>query len=234
MASTFPTTIDIIPQFLDITQADASLLDAFQVAMRAGDFATANLTLEQIASYGQKIVTAERLNQLRDALLALETFWTTTIEPYLLSKQVIWQAYVDQFDYKDTWSSSTSYLKNNIVKYTYEGFDRLYLAKINNSNKVPTNTIYWLDITFRGAKGDNGQDGTSFSFEWLPDTNYLPNTIISYGTSWYIALQENVNVTPQEGAIWDLILSFPQPIYPMQADQPSGQQSGEIWFQLLT
>lgn len=233
MASTFPTTIDNIPQFLDITQSDASLLSAFQTAMLSGDFGTAILALEQIPNYSQKIISAERANQLRDCILAIENFFNTTIYPYLQSRQVIWESFIGQFGYIDTWVSSTPYLKNNIVKYSVNGFDKLYIAKSDNTNKVPTNATYWLDITFRGVKGDNGQDGTSYSFEWLQDVEYLPNTIVSYGTSWFISLQTNTNVTPQEGAIWSLVLSFPQPIYPLQTEQPSGQQSGELWFQLI-
>ena len=67
MASTFPTSIDIIPQWLNVTTTDATLLNEFQNAMRIGDFSTANAKLIQIENYSQKVINATNLNKLRDS-----------------------------------------------------------------------------------------------------------------------------------------------------------------------
>src|SRR5574344_823080 len=123
MASTFPNQIDNIPSFLDVTQSDAQLLSTFQTAMRNGDFNTANLTLQQISNYNQKIVSAERLNKLRDAILAIENFYNTTVYTYIENKQTEWQNIINQFSYQGDWNNSTQFLTNNIVKYNINGQD---------------------------------------------------------------------------------------------------------------
>lgn len=234
MASTFPNQIDDIPSFLDVTQSDAQLLSTFQTAMRNGDFNTANLTLQQISNYNQKIVSAERLNKLRDAILAIENFYNTTVYPYIENKQTEWQNIINQFSYQGDWNNSTQFLTNNIVKYNINGQDYLFLCLLQNSGQSVTNTTYWRKLTIQGVKGDNNTDTTSFSFEWNPSTTYQPNTIVAYVNAWYVALQTNINSQPSEGStMWQQVLVFPQPIYPIQSTQPISQQIGELWFEVI-
>ena len=234
MASTFPNQVDNIPLFLDVTQTDAQLLNTFQTAMRNGDFSTANLTLQQINNYNQKIVSAERLNQLRDAILAIKNFYNTTVYTYIDNKQQEWQAIINQFTYIGDWNNATQYLVNNIVKANIDGQNYLFLCLIANSGQSVTNTTYWKQLTIQGVKGDNNTATTSFSFEWSSATTYQVNTIVAYTNAWYVALQQNVNSQPSEAStIWEKVLTFPQPIYPIQSAQPIGQQIGELWFEVI-
>jgi len=98
--STFPQQVDVINEFLDITVDDSVLLTEFQNAIRSGALSLANSILIQIENYDKKIVNASRLNEMRSAILSMEQFYGTDIEPYLDTKQIEWQGIIDRFSYQ--------------------------------------------------------------------------------------------------------------------------------------
>lgn len=236
MSSTFPTTIDNIPSFLDVTTADATLLSQFETAIQSGNFTLASSILSQIQNSDQKIITASRLNQLRDAILALEQFYSSDIVTYVNQKQAEWQAIVDRFGYIADFSPSVPYIKNNIVSYSANGNKDLYICKVNTlAGILPTNTIYWLKFTIVGMRGDSGSNGVSFSFDWSSSFLYSANTIVTYNGEWWYSTQSNQNQVPIEGSsVWEKVMSAPQEHYPIQTAQPTNQVTGDLWFKLLT
>lgn len=67
-------------------------------------------------------------------------------------------------------------------------------------------------------------------------TSYSTGNIAAYGGNWYISLQDaNLNHTPTGdsiGVYWDILISN-QKQYPIQAEQPTGQEIGDLWFQVV-
>lgn len=233
--STFPQQIDVIAEFLDVTSSDSVLLNSFQDAIRAGNLTLANSILVQIPNYSQKILSAQRFNELRSAILAVEQFYGTDIQPYLTTKQAEWQTIIDRFSYKGDYNGSTQYEINNIVKYSYLGLDKLYICtSIPPIGTVPTNTAYFRVFTIRGEKGASGT-GSTFDFEWDSGYPYNVNTIVVYENKWWNCSVANTNQTPSDvSSYWSLVLDVTQPNFPVQADEPIGQAVGELWFQILS
>lgn len=237
MASTFPTRLDVIPLFLDITQADSANLNNYQDAIRNGNFTSALQYLNLIANANQKIIKAERLNKLRDCILAVEDFYLNDIQSYITTKQSAWTNRINQFSYIGSFSSSITYDRDNMVSYTTsDGVTKMYKANVDSVPRgtLPTNTNYWQVITIQGARGETTTSQTIFGYDWDSAFPYTENYIVIYGTSWWISTQSNTNQTPQSGSqYWTEILNFSPMIYPMQSTQPTNQTTGEFWFRLL-
>ena len=233
--STFPQQVDVINEFLDITVDDSVLLTEFQNAIRSGALSLANSILIQIENYDKKIVNASRLNEMRSAILAMEQFYGTDIEPYLDAKQIEWQGIIDRFSYQGDYNGSTQYAINNIVKYSSLGLEKLYICtEIPPIGTLPTNTSYFRVFTIRGEKGASGT-GSTFDFEWDSGYPYNVNTIVVYENKWWNCSVANTNQTPSDGSsYWSLVLDVTQPNFPVQADEPIGQGIGELWFQVLS
>lgn len=74
MATTFPQQIQTFTEKYDITASDASALKLYQQAMESGNVALAAVYLGQIASYRNKIITADEMNTLLDTCEAVQTY----------------------------------------------------------------------------------------------------------------------------------------------------------------
>lgn len=235
--TTFPESVDEFEQFLDITTTDYSLIKEYQEALGSGDVTTAQSVLSQIPQATQKIISSMRLNQLRDAILAMEKFYSTTdISGYINSKQTEWQNIINQFDYIGTYNATTQYSKNNIVDFTYNGVKKLYLNIYESVTPIDTNPLnetYWRVFTIQGQKGDNGV-GATFAFTWDGSVNYTTNTIVVWDNAWWNCTQANSNQQPQDGSdYWQLVLNVTQAIYPVQGSIPTNMQEGELWFKVV-
>ena len=236
MASTFPNQIDNIPLFLDVTQNDGELLKSFESYMQLNDFENATNILNQIENASQKILSAERINKLRDCIIALEEFYGLNIQNYIEEKQSQWQAIIDKFKYMGEYSSNTQYSINNIILYRDNGTDKLYIRTKGDeqSNKPPTDTNYWRPLTLKGERGITKNLETTFYFDWTLEQTYAVNSIVSRNGEWWIALKENLNSEPMEGNTdWQLVMRAMQTLYPIQSDQPLSQQEGERWFEVI-
>lgn len=236
MASSFPSQIDSIPLFLDVTNEDGDLIKQFEQYMAINDFSNANEVLKRIANVDQKIISAERLNKLRDCIIALEKFYGDNIENYITNKQSQWQGIIDQFKFIGTYSSSIQYKINNIVLFQYNGDYQLYIRTNGDglANKPPTDTNYWRVLTIKGERGITTSGETTFYFDWETNQTYAVNSIVSHNSQWWVALKENINSEPMEGNTnWQLVMIAMQTLYPVQEDQPLAQQIGELWFEVI-
>ena len=236
MPSTFPNQIDNISLFLDINSSDGSLIKEFETYMANNDFLNASIVLNKIENVDQKIITATRMNQLRDCIIALEQFYGSDIESYISNKQNQWQSVVDQFKFIGTYSSSYQYKVNNIVSFQLNGEYLLYIRTYGDgiSNKPPTDTNYWRVLTVKGERGISTDNSTTFYFDWISSQTYSVNSIVSRNNKWWIALKQNINSEPVEGSLdWQLVMSSMQAIYPIQSSQPLSQNVGELWFEVI-
>lgn len=227
----FPSGVDTFQQWLNITATDGPLIKQYMEAMEAGNTTLANQILSQIPSGTQKIIKANDLNKMVQALLAVERFYGTDVEDYIADKQQEWTDIIDQFTYQGNWNNGTAYLKNNMVSYTIYGIKYIYIAISNVPiGTIPTNTQYWRIITIQGQRGISGA-GLSYRQEWNVSSLYNTNDAVTYSGALWMAINNSQGQEPVSGSsYWKLIMSLATTTYPIQDTQPTNQIPGELWF----
>lgn len=227
----FPQNEDQFTTWLDITASDGPLILQYQNALQAGNITLANQILSQIPSGTQKLIKAVDLNKYSEAILALERFYNGDIQPYIESKQQSWTNTINQFRYRGTWSSGTTYQVNNLVSYTTSDITLIYIATSTPPRgTVPTNTRYWRPMTIRGPQGNSGV-GLSYRQEWNVSTQYQINDAVTYDGVLWAALQNNKSIQPgTNSSIWKSIITFETATYPIQDTEPQGLVEGDLWF----
>lgn len=227
----FPNDLDTFLTYLNITATDGPLIKQYMDAMNAGNQVLANQILAQIPSASQKIIKATDLNKLTQAMLAVERFYHTDIEPFVENQQVEWLNVINQFNYEGIWTTGTTYQKNNIVTYTLNGLTLLFLAtQTVPVGTPPSNSTYWRVLTIQGLQGASGQ-GLAYRQEWIVAENYQTNNAVTYNGSLWMALQPSTNIEPGTNEqYWKLVMGLEATTYPIQATQPAAQNEGELWF----
>ena len=227
----FPSGVDQFMTFLNIVASDGPLIAQYQAAMEAGNQTLAEQILAQIPSASQKIIKATDLNKLTQAMLALERFYQTDIQPYVENKQESWLSVINQFSYQGVWSSGTSYEVNNFVSYTVSGLTLLYVATATPPvGTLPTNQQYWRLLTIQGQQGQSG-GGLSYRQEWNVSTQYQVNNAVTYDGALWMALQASQGREPSSNPqYWKLVMSLEATTYPIQPTQPTAQTLGALWF----
>lgn len=223
--------IDSFTTWLDIIASDGALVLQYQQAMQAGNTVLANQILAQIPSATQKIIKATDLNKMTQAILAVERFYQTDVEPYIQEQQANWLEIIQRFSYKGEWASGTTYEVNNFVSYTVSGATLIYLATSNPPvGTPPTNTNYWRLLSIQGQQGPSGE-GVSYRQEWNSSAQYYTDDTVTYGGALWIATQNSQGQTPQSGSqYWKLVMSLGLTTYPIQDSEPTGQEVGGLWF----
>lgn len=227
----YPGNLDTFTQWLNIVASDGPLIQQYLTAMNAGNQTLANQILTQIPSASQKIIKATDLNKMSQAILAVERFYKTDIQPYVQTQQESWLNTINQFSYQGVWASGTSYLQNNIVSYTNSGLQFLFLATATPPlGTPPTNTSYWRVLTIQGQQGTSGP-GLTYMQEWNSSTAYNTNDAVTHSGGLWMALQPSTNVQPGTNeSFWRLIIPIINTTYPIQSTQPLTQSQGDLWF----
>ena len=227
----FPNSLDQFTTWLNIVATDGPLIAQYQSAMEAGNITQANQILTQIPQGTQKIITATSLNALSQAMLAIERFYLTDIEPYIDNLQESWTNTIQQFSYKGTWENGTSYATNNMVSYTVSGVNLIYIATRNPPvGTAPTNTQYWRLLTIQGQQGVSGT-GLSYRQEWNSGTSYSVNDAVTYDGAIWMALQANQNRLPDSSPqYWQIVMDIDTATYPIQDTVPTNLQVDGLWF----
>lgn len=229
----FPEAVDVFVQMLDIVASDSTNLAEYQSAMEAGNVVQAHEALANITNGTQKLLTAEKINKIFNSVEALERFLASDIVPYITQLQTNWQAEINKFIYRGNYSSSTSYVVNNVVSYTVGTYKYLYICIKNAKGKVPTNTTYWQQLTIVGLRGISGE-AMSFLYEWNSITEYVAQDCVSYNGKLWGCLQTNTNSEPSStNTNWEELMSINSVQYPVQASEPVSQEAGDLWFQVV-
>lgn len=233
--TTFPDSIQTFTNFLNITVSDATLIQQYQTAVQSGDFETAQNVYAQIPNADQKIISALKLNTIINTCEALENFYKTDVQPYVENKQVEWENIINLFTYKGTYNPTTTYSKNNFVNYVYNGVNYVYIATTNPPlGTDPSNTTYWRVLSVRGEKGDSGE-GLSFLGEWDSTVHYTTQNVVTYGNYVWASIEANNNQAPYEGSqYWENIGSIRPREIPVQEGTPSQQETGDLWFRIVS
>ncbi len=233
--TTFPNAIDGFLQMQDLNAEDMPLVKQYQSYMLAGNLVAASQVLSQIPNGANKLISALKYNQLRDAVLATERFYKTDVQPFVRERQKEWQAIIDKFDYKGTFQSTYTYQKNNIVEWVDTfGKNNLYLAVSDApTGTLPSNVTYWVKMTVQGAKGDKG-NGLSYTGTWDSTAQYGKDSLVSYGDSLWYATQPSLNQVPYDGSsYWINALSITSSGIPVAEEAPYWISEGDIWFKLV-
>lgn len=227
----FPSSLDQFMTFLNIVASDGPLIAQYQAAMESGNQTQANQILAQIPQGTQKIITATTLNQLSQAVLAIERFFLTDIEPYIQNQQQSWLTIINQFSYRGVWASGTSYTTNNLVSYTVSGINFVYIAiSAPPVGTPPTNTQYWRLLTIQGPQGDSGE-GLSYREEWVNSNSYAINDAVTHNGAIWMAIQPSQNIEPSSNSqYWKLVMNLETTTYPIQDTVPTNLQVGGLWF----
>ena len=227
----FPSSLDSFTTWLNIVASDGPLIAQYQSAMESGNQTLANQILAQIPQGTQKIITATDLNTLSQAMLAIERFYLTDVEPYIETQQQSWLTTINQFSYQGVWASGTTYVVNNIVSYTTSGVDLLFIATSNPPvGTSPTNINYWRVLTIQGQQGTSGE-GLSYRQEWNSSTQYSTNDVVTYDGALWMALQASQNRLPDSSPqYWQLVMNLGTITYPIQDTVPTNLQVDGLWF----
>lgn len=220
---------------MNITATDGPLIAQYHSYTEQGNTVQANEILSQIPQGTQKIIKATDVNKWTQAILALERFYISDIEPYIQQQQEDWQAIVDQFSYQGEWASGITYVKNNFVSYTSGGVTMLYIATGNPpTGTAPTNATYWRPLTIQGQQGQSGE-GLAYRENWDAGTQYNANDAVTYEGALWMALQVNQNITPGTNAsYWQKVIEFEATTYPIQDTEPTNLEAGSLWFNTST
>lgn len=230
----FPNIPDSFVVMSNVTASDAPLIKQYFQAYQSGDIALAQQIYAQIPNADTKIVTATKINKPNEAIIALERFYQTDVQPYVTQKQQEWQNIINEFSYQNTYSTTAQYEVNNYVTYTSSGVTNLYICYVKPPiGTVPTNTAYWRVLTIRGVQGISGQ-GMAFMGEWLSTQPYTVMDCVTYDGALWGCIVANTNQPPFEGStFWQLVYRSGVTIYPVSVAPPPIQQIGELWFKVL-
>lgn len=227
----FPEDLDTFTTWLNVTAKDGPLIQQYLTAMNAGNQTLANQILTQIPSASQKIIKATDLNKMSQAILAVERFYKTDIQPYVQTQQESWLNTINQFSYKGVWQSGTSYVTNNLVSYTVSGTNLLFIALSDVPTGIsPVNQSYWRVLTIQGQTGESGT-GLSYRKTWNSSRIYYENDSVTYNGNLWMSLQQNQNEEPNTNSqYWKLIMNLGPAVYPIQDSVPSDIPIGGLWF----
>ena len=233
--TSFPDEIQTFVTLLNMTIADASLINGYQQAMRDSNYSLAQQYFNQITNGSQKILDANKINTLMETCIAIQRFYLSDIEPYLNNKQTEWEGIINTFRFVGNYSSSNNYKKNNFVLSTVNNFTELFLCIKDAPIGVNINdTSYWRPLTIRGIQGESG-DTLSFRYTWDMSQTYYPQDVIVYNNMIFVATAQSTNQVPSSSSsYWDLLYTVSQEIYPFSSSTPTVTEIGSLWFQILT
>lgn len=247
-ATSFPDTFQSLKRYQDITQADLNAYNEYKNYINNNNLNGAKVALQKIENYDNKTLTANEINTLVDTVQALQSYMNGDVwQSMVNNKQQEWESIINQFSYIGEWSSTTQYKKWNMVSYAEpEGMvdvdtgRYLYIATKTHSGVTPFDNYQvadptWLRLTVKGTQGDSGYNG-GFRGIWGSEITYSQNDIVVYDNAWYVNVSDtNLNHTPSKNSsYWSLLFEIEPKQYPIQSTQPTGQASGELWFQVLS
>ena len=100
-----------------------------------------------------------------------------------------------RFHWADSWSSSTEYELNDVVKYGGNAY--VYTNAVATTGNLPTNTTYWKTMV----------EGINFLGVYSSGTAYKPGDSVTHGGNLYLAENATTGNTPPNATYWSKIAS---------------------------
>ena len=91
-----------------------------------------------------------------------------------------------RFVWKNTWSTSTTYYKDDVVSFG----GRTYICVIGHNSSAD----FFTDFNISPPKWNLVSDGTSWKGEWSTGVSYIENDIVQYGARLYICQTNHTSV----------------------------------------
>ena len=100
-----------------------------------------------------------------------------------------------RFHWADTYSTSTEYELNDVVKYGGNAY--VYTNAVATTNNLPTNTTYWKTMV----------EGINFLGVYSSGTAYKPGDSVTHGANLYLAENATTGNTPPNATYWSKLAS---------------------------
>lgn len=233
--TSFPDSLDNFPSMQDLNASDMPFVKQYQSYMINGDLNNASKVLEQIPNGQNKLISAKKYNQLRDAVLAEERFFKNDVTTHLENVKNEVELQFSQFNYKGFYNNTTQYERMNIVSYVgANNLEELYLCMTKPPvGTVPSDSNYWRKFTVQGLKGEKG-DGLSYNGIWNSTTNYSQGSLVAYGNTLWHATKPSLNQVPFSGSsYWTNALDISSQSIPVVETAPTWLVEGDIWFKIV-
>jgi hypothetical protein len=227
--STFPTTIDVFPEYQDLSPSEIASAQRWQtlklqISKTTAEWDEFNTLTTQLSS---KIFTPESLNKISDVAFQLETFFKNSVEGYITTKQNEFNATLSNFSDQGMWSNTTTYKKWNTVQYN----DEIYLSKkdinLNNTPVGDINDLWWYKIAKRGIQGIPGM-GLSFIGDYNNSYMYSIGNAVRYDNNIYYCISSSIGNLPTNITYWQLFLSDSG--IAIQSSPPSSPYTNMVWI----
>ena len=116
-----------------------------------------------------------------------------TSQTLLEDDQASWDVVIQSFEYKSTWTASTYYKINDIVKYG--GGLWICTTAHTSTTTLAVDEANWAQFV----------EGLEFEDSWDQDTRYQPGDIVTFGGYQYVSKTNNLNAKPTASASdWEL------------------------------
>lgn len=193
----FPEEVDTFEYFSDPTANDTQLIKQYQTYFNSGNLTSAAKILVDNPTLRNKIINADNLNKLLDAIKSSQRFYKENIMQYIMN------VVVNRGDY----SSAIKYEIYNVVYYQ----DLPYMCISNNTpiGVLPTNKTFWYPLAIVGQQGESGT-GLSNRGQWSEYKVYNKDDLVSLNNVLWAATADNIiGETPSStSAYWDSVLSL--------------------------
>jgi hypothetical protein len=100
-----------------------------------------------------------------------------------------------RFHWADSYSTSTEYELNDVVKYGGNAY--VYTNAVATTNNLPTNTTYWKTMV----------EGINFLGVYSSGTAYKPGDSVTHGANLYLCENPSTGNTPPNATYWSKLAS---------------------------
>ena len=214
----------------DIHIDDVGLKAQYYSLFLSGDIDGADALVSANPQLETKVINANMLNKIVDAIMSLEGYYDDGVTQYLANLTNEFQLSIDELIYTSTYNGASQYEINNIVMYN----DELYYCYARPTiGTLPTNTSYWL---YLGLKGKNGNPslGVDYKGAWNSLANYSTYDMVVYNRLIYVAKTDNTNKIPKDNPTeWMVAMDImKQGIY-VSTSGATGLSLGDIWLYIV-
>lgn len=176
------------------TDADMTAINSYNTFLSAGNMNAAIQVLEDNPRLQKMLFNAEKWNRHEDMLIAMERFYNSDVQKYLVNIVV----------YRGNWSASVAYSKYNVV---YAKNWQAYMATRDvPAGTAVTNTEYFIPLTLKGDTGESGM-GLSYRGAWVNTEVYYADDCVIYDNCVWACKQQCVDVQPSSAAAdtWEAV-----------------------------
>lgn len=214
----FPNAIDAFILFKDPDENTNAALTEYQLLISNKQFAMAAAFLLENPELEPYIVSADRLNHILHAVMAMEQYYMSDVRKSIM----------DIVKYRGVYNAKTFYEKFDVVVADASStIAYMCIAEISINDIHPTNDKYWIPLTLQGQPGT----GLTYAGTWNPTTNYQTSNWVYYNeVIWVSTISDNQGNEPTENSpYWFAIFRNMQHVI-CSSSVPENQYPGDLWL----